>query len=539
MSLETEPQRIGLTTLPPEILHNVLCFVCPSDLAHVSRTNKQLNSFVENNGPLWRGIYLRLLDDPSESAAGADLDWQQELQDFVRLTRVCNKSWREKCPRLTHFKARELRFVHDVVVRLLKRSSCTDRTIIKRPRNAVTCSPSRNTALLAQIFEDESTRRAFLCQSFIWQRARGRVKYFVRPPRPEHQMSAKLHCLYGVPQLAVAMVGKELAEETSTGQMPEAEDHEGIFLYALAKVYDLRDFHPHATWGPFLGDDSGRVDWERLEAIMIVIKRGIARMGLEKEHLLFDLCWNRPFDGAWKNSYIPMPLTRPADDDLDKDDPFGVSGTYLRVICFLDYGDFFNFNFHNGVVEHTGELVTNDMPRPIALAGEAARLMMMKIHVTKIEKLEGRDEDKGSDAVVVHFSGFTELLHGFGSQNLSSTIKGNVRLTPDGEVRWSTISVFAGQERWSSEGIQIGGPKSAKCIIGNWFDIHHDPTGPVGPSAFWKISDRDPGSNDDKFSTSDVLPWFYPNGNGAVPDGAETEEVVVDDHSISGSETDV
>ncbi|ELQ37673.1 hypothetical protein OOU_Y34scaffold00584g6 [Pyricularia oryzae Y34] len=465
-----------------------------------------------------------------ESAASADLDWQHELQDFVRLTRVCDKAWREKAP--------ELSFVHDVVVRVLKRSSCTDRTSVKRTRNAVTFSPSRNTALLAQIFADESTRREFLCQSFIWQRARGKGKYFDRPPKPEHQMSAKLHCLYGVPQLDTAMIGKGSAEVTPTDQTYEDAEQHGIFAYALAKVYDLRDFHPHATWGPFLADDSGRVDWERLEAIMIVIKHGISRMGLEEEHLLFDICWNRPFDGAWKNSYVPMPFIRPAEDDLDKEDPFGVSGTYLRVICFLDYGDFFNFNFHNGVVEHTGELVTNDMPRPVVSVGEAARLMMMKIHVTKIEKLEGRDEDKGPDAVVVHFAGFTELLHGFGSQNLSSTIKGKVRFTPDGEVRWTTISVFAGQERWSSEGIQIGGPKSAKCIVGNWFDVNHDPTGPVGPSAFWKISDRDPEVNDDKFSTSDVLPWFSPSGNGPVPDEVEAEEIILDDHSISGSETD-
>ncbi|KAH8839194.1 hypothetical protein MCOR27_005831 [Pyricularia oryzae] len=530
MILEPETQRLGLTTLPPEILHNVLCFVRPRDLARVSRTNKHLNNFVQNNGPLCREIYLRLLDDPSESAASADLDWQHELQDFVRLTRVCDKAWREK--------ASELSFVHDVVVRVLKRSSCTDRTSVKRTRNAVTFSPSRNTALLAQIFADESTRREFLCQSFIWQRARGKGKYFDRPPKPEHQMSAKLHCLYGVPQLDTAMIGKGSAEVTPTDQTYEDAEQHGIFAYALAKVYDLRDFHPHATWGPFLADDSGRVDWERLEAIMIVIKHGISRMGLEEEHLLFDICWNRPFDGAWKNSYVPMPFIRPAEDDLDKEDPFGVSGTYLRVICFLDYGDFFNFNFHNGVVEHTGELVTNDMPRPVVSVGEAARLMMMKIHVTKIEKLEGRDEDKGPDAVVVHFAGFTELLHGFGSQNLSSTIKGKVRFTPDGEVRWTTISVFAGQERWSSEGIQIGGPKSAKCIVGNWFDVNHDPTGPVGPSAFWKISDRDPEVNDDKFSTSDVLPWFSPSGNGPVPDGVEAEEIILDDHSISGSETD-
>lgn len=60
----------------------------------------------------------------------------------------------------------------------------------------------------------------------------------------------------------------------------------------------------------------------------------------------------------------------------------------------------------------------------------------------------------------------------------------------------------------------------------------------MGPSAFWKISDRDPEVNDDKFSTSDVLPWFSPSGDGPVPDEVEAEEIILDDHSISGSETD-
>lgn len=32
-------------------------------------------------------------------------------------------------------------------------------------------------------------------------------------------------------------------------------------------------------------------------------------------------------------------------------------------------------------------------------------------------------------------------------------------------------------------------------------DLHcrdYDPSGPVGPTAFWKISDRQPGSRDDR-----------------------------------------
>jgi hypothetical protein len=47
---------------------------------------------------------------------------------------------------------------------------------------------------------------------------------------------------------------------------------------------------------------------------------------------------------------------------------------------------------------------------------------------------------------------------------------GTVRTTKEGDVRWSTVSIFDGQERWRSEGIQVGGRKSARGVWGNWFD---------------------------------------------------------------------
>ena len=50
------------------------------------------------------------------------------------------------------------------------------------------------------------------------------------------------------------------------------------------------------------------------------------------------------------------------------------------------------------------------------------------------------------------------------------TEQGTVKLTPQGEVRWTTWSIFHGEERWRSEGIQIGGPQSERGVLGFWFD---------------------------------------------------------------------
>ena len=51
------------------------------------------------------------------------------------------------------------------------------------------------------------------------------------------------------------------------------------------------------------------------------------------------------------------------------------------------------------------------------------------------------------------------------------------QMTPEGELRWTTYSIFSGEDRWKSEGIQIGGPRSARGVVGNWFDVYVSVTG--------------------------------------------------------------
>lgn len=55
-----------------------------------------------------------------------------------------------------------------------------------------------------------------------------------------------------------------------------------------------------------------------------------------------------------------------------------------------------------------------------------------------------------------------------------------------------------GEERWRSDGIQVGGVRSQRGVIGTWFDKDFDPHGPAGPTAFWKISDANMVNDDDE-----------------------------------------
>jgi len=48
----------------------------------------------------------------------------------------------------------------------------------------------------------------------------------------------------------------------------------------------------------------------------------------------------------------------------------------------------------------------------------------------------------------------------------------------------------SGEERWRSDGIQVGGLRCPRGVIGTWFDKDFDAHGPAGPTAFWKIAER-------------------------------------------------
>ncbi|KAA1100662.1 hypothetical protein PGTUg99_012550 [Puccinia graminis f. sp. tritici] len=61
-------------------------------------------------------------------------------------------------------------------------------------------------------------------------------------------------------------------------------------------------------------------------------------------------------------------------------------------------------------------------------------------------------------------------------------------MTLDGEVRWSLVSTFNGVDRWSSEGIQVGGVRSKWGVIGAWTDINRgDAQAPNGVDSEYGI----------------------------------------------------
>jgi hypothetical protein len=90
-------------------------------------------------------------------------------------------------------------------------------------------------------------------------------------------------------------------------------------------------------------------------------------------------------------------------------------------------------------------------------------------------RTEAPGPDDGQALPVVYFEGTARSMHTQWDPNANSRIRGNVRLTKQGEVRWQSVSVYGGEERWASEGIQVGGIGSARGVLGHWFDKYVPP----------------------------------------------------------------
>lgn len=117
----------------------------------------------------------------------------------------------------------------------------------------------------------------------------------------------------------------------------------------------------------------------------------------------------------------------------------------LKIICFLDYNDLYAFNFLGS------DPANEDMREPITTT-EAIRLITMKV---KVSGFEEPSEEDGKGLPVVHFTGMSRSMHASWDPNANSKLTGSVRLTPNGDVRWTTLSIFHGYDNCCCRSISI------------------------------------------------------------------------------------
>lgn len=441
-----------------EVLHNILSETEPADLAQLAQTCKSLRNYIYPNPLLWQHVYLKHFDEPSQEivdANGRSTFWQYELQAYAKLQKTLQSQRRE-------IKEEALVPCAQTITSLIKTAV---------PSHAV---PSRNRTFLATHFEDQANIDTLLFSSSLYEYCGSTAN---RPAKttPARQLSAKLHCLFGTSQDII-----------------DKKDGEIAHPWARSRVYDLRRYNDGNQWGPFMDDGSFDTDWEKVECIMVVLGHSIDAF---RHRCAAGLCgfnniWDEPFGGVTPKSFVsparaaslgkyapasPMSTSpRYADDDihtlldsifppatspaaesaklipqpspsLESQDPYGVTGTWNRVVAFLDYTDFYNFNFSDRNPDPEADprimYIDPDIERGPITTQEAVRFISIKWRVVKIE---APGEDDGQDLPVVKFKGFSRSMHSAWDPNANSKIIGSVRMTKEGEVRWTTLSIFHG-----------------------------------------------------------------------------------------------
>ncbi|KAL1891385.1 hypothetical protein Sste5346_007648 [Sporothrix stenoceras] len=495
-----KPKMITLADLPLEVGTAILSYVSPLDLLNVSLASHGMQSYVKGNSQLHRLVYCNYFDKPAP--ARADINWEQEIVDFRILRTICLSKSTSKASEL------------DLVARLVKQYLGVACETTKGGFD-LSKRMYRNAGHLARLIKGRRNYEAFFCRSFLYDRIRNAAAAaglvptdsavppppLKIPPKPlaHHQTSAELHCLLGAVLLKYVINSDSVAD---------------AYPYAVSKVYDMREYTRASLWGPFMADGSGNVDWEKVEAIMIVLRSNIMKKGFLRYRVISQY-WNSTFQGSSPGSYRPLVgnMDDQPDDTvpLDDKDPYGVTGTWMRLVSFLDYSDFFRFNFPDDDDEPNNVPIPDDKPRPAFLTEEELRMIVMKIHVTRIEWPGKESEGEGDpvnplvavddgiydnthpDFPIVYFHGHSNSMDNPWDDNANSGLYGTVRTTKEGHIRWTTFSTFDGAPRWRSEGIQVGGRKSGRGVLGNWFDATYDRQGPCGPTAFWKLHSKKRG----------------------------------------------
>lgn len=214
-----------------------------------------------------------------------------------------------------------------------------------------------NVPFLAAHFSSQANIDAFLASSSLFRHA-GTTSQNPAATESLRQLSAKLHCLYGVPidsRTSSSYMRDGFSDGRSSFQIltPSRPSSALDFsensrvtrsqtiniptnTYARSKIYDLRQYTDESLWGPFKDDWSQDVDWEKVEAIMVVLGYNL-RIFRQRARFDVDPVWETPWQGAQPHSFVSpssgakMVKELGSPGKLDAQDPYGISGMWMRV----------------------------------------------------------------------------------------------------------------------------------------------------------------------------------------------------------------
>jgi len=279
-----------LAILPPEIIEQILLLLDPLDVAMFSQVCREFYNLVHHprDRHLWRALYLaQPFDDPRLSLTPRlyrippeDIDWKGSLQAIIRA-----------------------------------------RTVVTDPSK---CRPGERKDILRtliQLLRGATPAQSFgghnLSENLVWLVAMLRDGVFLNEdvpgsttPDPEEvQMRAYL----------LTHLGLTPSDATNANKAG-----------ALAFVYDLRNYRYDSSFGPFMSDGSGCINWVHVHAIHRTIAMHLVDLR-EGEPFVFPLI---PISMPYCQSIIP-----PGVDLAKERDWAGIEGLWHCTYSFIDHRD--------------------------------------------------------------------------------------------------------------------------------------------------------------------------------------------------------
>jgi hypothetical protein len=291
-----------LAILPPEIIEQILQLLDPLDVAMFSQACKDFYNLVYHNRDrhLWRALYLaQPFDDPRLSLTPRlhhippeDIDWKGSLQAIIRARTVLTDP--SKC------RPGERKDILRTLIQLLRGAAPA--------QSFGGCNLSENLVWLVAMLRDGVFLNEDVPGGPGGGGGCGSGGGFI-PDMEEVQMRAYL----------LTHLGLTPSDATNANKAA-----------ALAFVYDMRNYRYDSSFGPFMSDGSGRINWVHVHAIHRTIAMHLVDLR-EGEPFVFPLI---PISMPYCQSVIPPGI------DLDKAcDWAGIEGLWHCTFSFIDHRD--------------------------------------------------------------------------------------------------------------------------------------------------------------------------------------------------------
>lgn len=281
----------NILDIPQELTEQALVSAHPSDVASFAQTCRSARALVyeQHDQHLWRRLFLEQpYDDPrrtddgygtaSPNSEAKVIDWKKALQQRVYTVRIVQKV-------ATH--PPELAAALAALISVARAAPPMEE---KRDE-------SKDLLWLSTLTREHNLfQTAAAAQDWTFE---------------EHQRTAELWACIGWRDSVTNRNASDLLQTRNS---------------ARAFVYDMRNYARENSWGPFMPDKSGFVNWKHIESTINVIYSNLLDLG-----------------GLWPDTRPPAGLdairsySAPNSRTRDPRDWAGVEGTWRRYVCFMDY----------------------------------------------------------------------------------------------------------------------------------------------------------------------------------------------------------